>query len=105
MDSRDYSRELREFPHQLEEHNALIDRMHNLMSEVQRGQEGRRSEQASIEKELQKAVARNNELNKVVGNSQRELERLQTEIKLAASIEQQLAAEGAGLEQEPAQVG
>jgi chromosome segregation protein len=95
-----HERELRELPHELDEHNALIERINNLLSEVQRAQEGRRIEQASIEKELQKAVARNNELNKVIGNSQRELERLQTEIKLAASIEQQLAAEVAGLEQE-----
>ncbi len=95
-----HERELRELPQQVDEHNALIDKMNNLISEVQRGQEGRRIEQSSIEKELQKAVARNNELNKVVGNSQRELERLQTEIKLAASVEQQLAAEVAGLAQE-----
>ena len=93
-------RELRELPQQVDEHNTLIDKMHNLTSEVQRGQEGRRIEQSSIEKELQKVVARSNELNKVVGNSQRELERLQTEIKLAASVEQQLAAEVAGLAQE-----
>src|SRR6266516_287226 len=45
-------------------------------------------------------TGRINELNKVVANSQREYERLQTEIQLAASVEQQLAAEVAGLEQE-----
>jgi chromosome segregation protein len=95
-----YERELRELPQQVDEHNALIDKMHALISEVQRGQEGRRIEQSAIEKELQKVGARNNELNKIIGNSQRELERLQTEVKLAASVEQQLAAEVAGLEQE-----
>jgi chromosome segregation protein len=95
-----YERELRELPQQLTEHNGLLDKINNLISEVQRGQEGRRIEQASSEKELQKIVARINEFTKVVGNSQRELERLQTEIRLAASVEQQLAAEVAGLEQE-----
>ena len=95
-----HERELRELPQQIDEHNALIDKMNNLISEVQRGQEGRRSEQSSIEKDLQKAITRNNEINKVIGNSQRELERLQTEIKLAASVEQQLAADVTGLTQE-----
>jgi chromosome segregation protein len=95
-----YERELRELPQQMDEHNALIDKMHNLMSEVQRGQEGRRIEQTGLDKDLQKITARINEVNKASGNSQREHERLQTEIRLAASIEQQLAAEVAGLEQE-----
>ena len=57
-------------------------------------------EQAALDKELQKIVTRINELNKVVITSQRDQERLQTEIQVAASIEQQLAAEVAGLEQE-----
>ncbi len=95
-----YERELRELPQQLEEHTALIDKINGLISEVQRGQEGRRIEQAAVEKELQKIVGRINELNKAVANSQRELDRLQTEIRMAASVEQQLAAEVAGLEQE-----
>jgi len=95
-----YERELRELPQQLEEHTALIDKINGLISEVQRGQEGRRSEQMATEKELQKIVSRINDVNKAVGNSQRELDRLQTEIRMAASVEQQLAAEAAGLEQE-----
>src|SRR5205807_2758746 len=45
-------------------------------------------------------VGRINDVNKAVGTSQRELDRLQTEIRMAASVEQQLAAEVAGLEQE-----
>lgn len=95
-----YERELRELPQQLEEHTTLINKINSLISEVQRGQEGRRVEQTAIEKELQKIVGRINEQNKAVGNSQRELDRLQTEIRMAASVEQQLAAEVAGLEQE-----
>ena len=95
-----YERELRELPQQLEEHTALIDKINGLISEVQRGQEGRRIEQTTVEKELQKIVGRINDVNKAVGNSQRELDRLQTEIRMAASVEQQLAAEVAGLEQE-----
>ncbi|MDQ2888480.1 MAG: chromosome segregation protein SMC [Chloroflexota bacterium] len=95
-----HERELRELPRQVEEHRELIDRLNAMLSEVQRAQEGRRSEQNTLDKELQKMTGRINELNKTVANSQRELERLQTEIQLAASVEQQLASEVAGLEQE-----
>ncbi|MBV9712820.1 MAG: chromosome segregation protein SMC, partial [Ktedonobacteraceae bacterium] len=95
-----YERELRELPQQLEQHKALIDQLNAMLSEVQRAQEGRRAEQNALDKELQKMVGRINELNKIVNNSQREYERLQTEIQLAASVEQQLASEVAGLEQE-----
>ena len=95
-----YERELRELPQQLESHKTLIGQVNEMLSAVQRAQEGRRAEQNSIDKDAQKIVGRINELNKVVNNSQREQERLQTEIQLAASVEQQLAAEVAGLEQE-----
>ncbi len=95
-----HERELRELPQQMDEHKALIDQMNNLISEVQRAQEGRRIEQAALDKELQKLGARASDLNKAVNSSQRELERVQTEIQLAASVEQQLAAEVSGLEQE-----
>jgi chromosome segregation protein len=95
-----YERELRELPHQLDEHKALIDQLHSQMSAIQRAQEGRRAEQTALDKSLQKIQNRINELNKAVASSQREQERLLTEIKLAASVEQQLAAEVAGLQQE-----
>jgi chromosome segregation protein len=95
-----YERELRELPRQLDEHKALIDQLHSQMSAIQRAQEGRRAEQTTLDKSLQKILNRINELNKAVTSSQREQERLQTEIKLAASVEQQLAAEVAGLQQE-----
>ncbi len=95
-----YERELRELPQQLEEHTALIDKINGLISEVRRGQEARRVEQATVDKELHKIVSRINEHNKAINNSQRDLDRLQTEIRLAASVEQQLTAEIAGLEQE-----
>lgn len=95
-----YERELRELPQQLDQHKALIDQLHGMLSEVQRGHEGRRTEQNALDKELQKLIAGMNELNKVVATSQRELERTHTEIQLAASVEQQLAAEVTGLEQE-----
>jgi chromosome segregation protein len=95
-----YERELRELPRQLEEHKALIDQLNSQMSAIQRAQEGRRAEQAALDKSLQKLQSRMSELNKAVASSQREQERLQTEIKLAASVEQQLAAEVAGLQQE-----
>ncbi len=95
-----YERELRELPQQLEQHKALIDQLNSMLSEVQRAQEGRRAEQNALDRELQKMAGRINELTKVVNNSQREYERLQTEIQLAASVEQQLASEVAGLEQE-----
>ena len=63
-----YERELRELPQQLEQHKALIDQLNAMLSEVQRAQEGRRAEQNALDKELQKMVARINELNKVVNN-------------------------------------
>jgi chromosome segregation protein len=95
-----YERELHELPQQLSEQVTLIDQLNSMLSEVQRGQEGRRAEQARVDKELQKIVGRINELNKVASATQRDQERLQTEIRLASSIEQQLAAEVVGLEQE-----
>src|SRR6266700_2868818 len=95
-----YERELRELPLQLNEHISLIDQLNSRISEAQSIQEGRRIEQSAIDKELQKVVARINELQKVVNSTQRDLERLQTELQLAASLEQQLAAEIVGLEQE-----
>ncbi len=95
-----YERELRELPQQLEEHVALIDKLNTDISEVQRSQEARRVEQNAVDKELQKNAIRTNDLNRTVTNTQREQERLQTELQLAISVEQQLAAELAGLEQE-----
>ncbi|GCE16498.1 chromosome segregation protein SMC [Dictyobacter kobayashii] len=95
-----HERELRELPQHLDEINLMINQLHDMMSEAQRKQEGRRAEQNTTEKELQKVVGRINEINKGLNASQRELERVQTEIRLAASIEQQLASEVAGLEQE-----
>nr|BBH91858.1 chromosome partition protein Smc [Thermogemmatispora argillosa] len=95
-----YERELRELPAQLEAQTAHIDRLNGLLSEIQRAQEGRRAEQASLDRELQKNAARLQELNRALAHSEREQERLQTELKMATSVEQQLAAEIAGLEQE-----
>ncbi|GAC1399307.1 MAG: chromosome segregation protein SMC [Ktedonobacteraceae bacterium] len=95
-----YERELRELPLQVEQQKTSIDQRNNMLSEVQRAQEGRRIEQNASEKELQKLMGRINELQKIVNASQRELERTNTEIQLAASVEQQLAAEVSGLEQE-----
>lgn len=95
-----HERELRELPQQLSTHVALLEQLTGMVSEVQRGQEGRRAEQNALDKELQKLTARINELNKVVNTTQRDLERVQTELQLASSVEQQLAAEVLGLEQE-----
>ena len=95
-----YERELHELPQQLEEHKVLIDKLNADMSELQRNQEVRRVEQNLVDKELQKNAVRVNDLSKMVNNTQREQERLQTELKLAISIEQQLSAELSGLEQE-----
>ena len=95
-----YERELRELPQHLDEHVALINQLNGRISEVQRSQESRRVEQNRVDKELQKNAARINDLNAKVSNTLREQERLQTELQLAISIEQQLAAELAGLEQE-----
>jgi len=95
-----YERELRELPQQLEEHTALIDKLNADISEVLRSQESRRVEQNIVDKELQKNATCINDLNKTVSNTQRELERLQTELQLASSVEQQLSAELSGLEQE-----
>ncbi len=67
---------------------------------MQRSQEARRVEQNAIEKQLQKNVARVNDLNRAMNETLREQERLRTELQLANSVEQQLAAELAGLEQE-----
>ncbi len=95
-----HERELSELPRQVEQQKTRIDQMNGMLSEVQRAQEGRRSEQNAVEKELQKLTSRIGELNRIVNTSQRELERTSTEIQLGASVEQQLAAEVAGLEQE-----
>jgi chromosome segregation protein len=95
-----YERELRELPQQLEEHKQRIYQLNDALSEIQRAQEGRRIEQSGFDRALQKCTARINELNKTVANTQREQERSQTEIQLAATLEQQLASEVAGLEQE-----
>ncbi len=95
-----YERELHELPQQLDEHLARLDQLNGMISELQRSQEVRRIEQAAVVKELQRIQARINELNKVVSTTQREQERIQTELQLATSVEQQLAAEVAGLEQE-----
>lgn len=95
-----YERELRELPRQLDEHLALISQINDMLSEAQRAQEGRRAEQSSVEKELQRNAARINEFNRAVTATQREQDRLQSELQGAVSIEQQLVAEIAGLEQE-----
>lgn len=95
-----YERELRELPLQLDKHKALIEQVNTIFSEVQRAQEARRMQQTAVEKELQKVMAKSNDLSKIAAASQREQERLQTEIRLAASIEQQMASEVVGLEQE-----
>jgi len=95
-----YERELHELPQQLEEHNILIDKLNTDMSELQRRQEARRVEQNVVDKELQKNAVRVNDLSRMVNNTQREQERLQTELLLAISVEQQLSAELSGLEQE-----
>ncbi|HLX41644.1 MAG TPA: AAA family ATPase, partial [Ktedonobacteraceae bacterium] len=95
-----HERELRELPRQLSTHVALIEQLNGMVSEVQRGQEVRRAEQNAIDKELQKLTARINEFNKIANMTQRDLERIQTELQLASSVEQQLAAEMLGLEQE-----
>jgi chromosome segregation protein len=97
-----HERELRELPQRLTELNETLNHVNTLFSEAQRQQEGRRIEQTACDKELQKMASRINELSRVTNTSQRDLERVQTEIRLAASIEQQLAAEITGLEQEMA---
>lgn len=95
-----HERELRELPQQLAEHVALIQQVHAMIHEVQRAQEERRATLAIVDKEGQKLATRINELNRVVTTTQREQERVQAELNMALSIEQQLAAELAGLEQE-----
>ncbi len=95
-----YERELHELPQQLEEHKILIDKLNTNISELQREQEARCVEQNAIDKELQKNAVRVNDLSRIVNNTQREQERLQAELQLATSVEQQLSAELSGLEQE-----
>ncbi len=95
-----YERELHELPQQLQQHSALLQQLNESISTIQREQEGRRAQQASIDRELQKIAARSHEIARGVTTAQREQERLQAEHHLAASLEQQLAAEIAGLEQE-----
>ena len=87
-------------PQQIEEHKVLIDKLNTDISKLQRDQEARRVEQNAIDKELQKNAVLLHDLSKIVNNTQREQERLQTELQLAVSVEQQLSAELAGLEQE-----
>ncbi len=95
-----HERELRELPRSLDELNETLNQVNTLLSEIQRQQEGRRSEQIAMDKELQKIISRINEQNRMINSSQRDFERVQTEMQLAESIEQQLMAEVAGLEQE-----
>ena len=95
-----HERELRELPRQLDEHLALISQLNDSISEGQRAQEARRAELNAVEKELQRNAARINEFMRILNNSQREQDRLQAELHSALSIEQQLAAEITGLEQE-----
>jgi chromosome segregation protein len=95
-----YERELRELPLQLDEHLALISRVNDMLSEAQRAQEGRRAEQNTVDKELQKNAARLSELNRAVATTQREQDRLQSDLQAAISVEQQLVLEITGLEQE-----
>src|SRR6266700_4159812 len=95
-----YERELHELPQQLDDAKILIDRLNSRISELQRSQEARHIEQAAVDKELQKITGRINGLSKAVDTTLREQERVQTESQLTVSIEQQLAAEVAGLEQE-----
>jgi chromosome segregation protein len=95
-----YERELRELPRQLDEHLALITQINDLLSQLQRSQEGRRAEQSAVEKELQKNQTQINELNRALATSQREGDRLHSELQGAQAIEEQLASELAGLQQE-----
>jgi chromosome segregation protein len=95
-----YERELYELPQQLDEHKAIIDKLNNDISMLQRHQESRRVEQSAVDKELQKNAVRVNDLSRIVNNTQQERERLQTELQLAISVEKQLSAELSGLEQE-----
>src|SRR6266700_3484366 len=95
-----YERELHELPQQLDDAKILIDRLNSRISELQRSQEARHIEQAAVDKELQKITGRINGLSKAVDTTLREQERVQTESQLTVSIEQQLAAEVAGLEEE-----
>ncbi|HEY6539529.1 MAG TPA: chromosome segregation protein SMC [Ktedonobacteraceae bacterium] len=95
-----YERELRELPRQLDEHVSLIHSLNGMISEVQRGLEARRIEQSAVDKELQKNASTLSECNKALNATQRELDRVQAELQLAQSVEQQLSAELAGLEQE-----
>jgi chromosome segregation protein len=95
-----YERELHELPQQLEVHEVLIDKLNTGISELQRSQEARRVEQNAVDKELQKNAVQVNDLSRMVNNTQLEKERLQRELELAISVEQQLSAELSGLEQE-----
>ncbi len=95
-----HERELRELPQSLDTLSETLNQVNASFSELQRQQEGRRIEQGSLDKELQKITSRINELNRVIATLQRDFERVQTEMQLAESIEQQLSAEVAGLEQE-----
>jgi len=95
-----YERELHELPQQLDDTKTLIDQLHSMISKLQRSQEARRIEQAVVDKELQKIASHINGLSKAIDTTLREQERLQTELQLTVSVEQQLAAELAGLEQE-----
>src|SRR5947209_994627 len=65
-----YEGELHELPLQLSKHVKLMDQLNSMTSEVQRAQEGRRIEQAGVDRELQKILARISELNKVVASTQ-----------------------------------
>jgi chromosome segregation protein len=94
------ARELRELPARLEEHDTSIARLDKLIANLRRQQDERAVEQARLEKDLQREGARVAELTRELGAMQREVDRARHDVQVGRTVEQDLAAEIAGLEQE-----
>jgi Chromosome segregation ATPases len=97
-----HERELRELPQHLAEIDEIIEQVRSMMRASQSKQEARRREQSDVEKALHAVSERRNESQKSMQGVQREVERAQSEMQLAVSVEQQLVQELAQLEREEA---
>jgi chromosome segregation protein len=93
-------RELRALPAQLEQHEQRITQLEKLYGQVQQGQEARKQEQSNQEREAQKLAARLAASNREVAEARQTAERALSEVQVGRTVEEQLASELAGLEQE-----
>jgi chromosome segregation protein len=93
-------RELRELPAQLEQHDQAIGQQEKLLDQARQAQEERKQELANLERAAQQVEARLTTLNREELSLRQATERALSELQVGRSVEEQLAGEVAGLEQE-----